>query len=129
MSAHLDGELDNGSSPALASHIEQCTICRGYSAGLQSVDDLIRGLPRIEVGKDFSRHVVARAKEWDNLAVGKRPGTSAFASFLQLFEELLDTLLRDKAPDTHTLDEFGDFPPLSMGSIYFQVFGQSIRGQ
>jgi hypothetical protein len=26
------------------------------------------------------------------------------------------------------LDEFNDFPPLSMGSVYFNIFGQSERG-
>jgi anti-sigma factor RsiW len=129
MSAYLDGELDTESSIAMASHMEQCATCRGDLAELQSIDALIQGLPKIEVSNGFSRQVVARAKEWDELALGKLPGTSAFASLLQLFEDLLDALVRDKVPPTGTLDEFGDFPPLSMGCIYFQIMGQYIRGQ
>jgi anti-sigma factor RsiW len=129
MSAYFDKELDTKSSLAMASHIEQCATCRGDLAELQSVDALIQGLPKIEVRKDFSRQVVAKAKEWDELALGKRPGTLAFTSFLQLFEDLLDALVRDKIPVPGTLDEFGDFPPLSMGCIYFQIMGQSLRGQ
>jgi anti-sigma factor RsiW len=129
MSAYLDGELHTESSLAMASHIEQCATCREDLAELQSVDALIQGSPKIEVSKDFSRQVLARAKEWDELALGKRPGTSAFASFLQLLEDLLDSLVRDKAPVSDTLDEFGDFPPLSMGCIYFHIMGQSIGGQ
>jgi len=129
MSAYLDGELDTESSLAMSSHTEQCSTCRRELAELQSIDAQIQGLPKIEVSKGFSRQVVARAKEWDQLALGKRPGTSAFASFLQLFEDMVDALVRDKAPVTDTLDEFGDFPPLSMGCIYFQIMGQSIRGQ
>jgi len=129
MSAYLDGELDAESSLAVASHIEQCATCRGNLAGLQSIDALIQGLPKIEVSKGFSRRVVARAKEWDGLVLGNRSETSAFASLLQLFEDLLDALVKDKVPVTHTLDEFRDFPPLSMGCIYFQIMGQSPRGQ
>jgi hypothetical protein len=126
MSACLDGELDTESSLAMASHIEQCETCRGDLAEFQSIDAMIQRLPKIEVSKGFSTQLVARAREWDTLAVGKGRVTSAFASFLQLFEDLLDPLLRDKVPGTHTLDEFGDFPPLSMGCIYFQIVGQSI---
>lgn len=90
---------------------------------------MIQGLPKIEVNEDFSRQVVMRAKEWDELAVGKQPATSALAPFRELFDNLFDALMRDKAPAPDTLDEFGDFPPLSMGCIYFQIVGQSLRGQ
>jgi anti-sigma factor RsiW len=129
MSAYLDGALDKESSPAMASHIEQCAACRGDLADLQSIDALIQGLPKIEVSKGFSRQVAAKAKEWDDLAVKKQPGTSVFASFLQFFEDFLDAPVRDKVPVSDSLEEFGDFPPLSMGCIYFQIMGQSIRGQ
>jgi anti-sigma factor RsiW len=128
MSAYLDGELDKESSRAIASHTELCEPCREYLNGLQGIDALIGDLPRIEVSQGFTRQVVARAKKWEELALGKRRGISAFASFMQLFEALLDALARDKAPLTHTLDEFGDFPPLSMSCIYFQILGQSKRG-
>jgi anti-sigma factor RsiW len=128
MSAYLDGELDQESSIAIASHAEQCANCRESLNGLQGVDALIPGLPRIAASEGFSRQVVARAKEWDELALGRRPTRSAFASLLQLFEDLLDVVLKDKSPVTHALDEFRDFPPLSMGCIYFQLLGQSRRG-
>jgi hypothetical protein len=130
MSTYLDGELDTESSLAVTNHIEQCATCREDLAELQSIDALIQGLPKIEVSKGFSRQVIARAKEWDELAaLGKPPGTLGFASFLQVLEDLWDALVRDKASVPDILDEFGDFPPLSMGCIYFQIMEQSPRGQ
>jgi hypothetical protein len=39
----------------------------------------------------------------------------------------MDLVDSAQSPSTGTLDEFGDFPPLSMGDIYFKLMDLPAR--
>lgn len=130
MSAYVDGELDRESSSAMTTHLESCRTCREYLAELSSLDALIGRLPQIEIGEGFSKRAVARAKEWDELAdAALRPSApSVFDSLRYLLTDVLDTMVSESAPAIQTLEEFADFPPLSLGCAYFQILGHATRG-
>jgi hypothetical protein len=52
----------------------------------------------------------------------------AVAPFSGLVESVRDLFGLTTQSGNSPLDEFNDFPPLSMGSVYFTIFGQSERG-
>ena len=122
ISAYMDHELDAASSRQLELHLHQCAECREALNDFQELDDMVRVLPRIEPGPDFARQIVMRVTE--NAAREKGEGQSKLSLFKRLFrfvEDFVELVSRVQTPSTGTLDEFGDFPPLSIGSIYFKL--------
>jgi anti-sigma factor RsiW len=125
LSAYKDGELDGDLSEQISLHLGNCAACRKELAQLERVDSLVADMPKLEVQESFSLQVIAKisTKEQDRLdsaSFSKR----VFAGFLQLADSLFELLLGHEYERTATLDEFGDFPPLSMSHAYFQVIGQ-----
>jgi hypothetical protein len=123
----MDHELDAASSRQLESHLHQCAECREALDDFQELDDMVRGLPRIELGQDFARQMVMRVSE--NAATGEieRQGKLSLLDRLsRLAEDFVELVSRARTPSTGTLDEFSDFPPLSMSYIYFRLI--SVNG-
>ncbi len=84
----------------------------------------MRGLPKIDLGRVFVSQVVAKARGLDAVPMKGLQRRSGLSALMHLSEHLLDLLERRETPSTHTLDEFGDFPPLSMGCVYFKIIGE-----
>jgi hypothetical protein len=124
ISAYIDNELDAAAAARLTRHIEQCQSCRNHLHNLQNVDILLRELPAIDAQPGFVEQIIARAGEWDTPARKELPNRTVLSAIVQLFEGLFDLLERNKTPNTGTLDELGDFPPLSMSYVYFKILGQ-----
>ena len=128
ISAYIDGELDAASHNDLESHLRQCPHCRVALNELLGVDHELRSLPRVELGPDFSRRLITVMSECRIPDRTDLPGVlPAVATFSGLVESLRD-LFGPTPSGNNPLDEVNDFPPLSMGSVYFNIFGQSERG-
>jgi hypothetical protein len=122
ISAHMDHELDDASARQLESHLHQCAECREALNNFQELDDMVRGLRRLELGPDFAKQMVMRVS---GLAVAEKAGRTNRLSLLErlsrIVVDFVDLVSSARSPSTGTLDEFGDFPPLSMGHIYFNL--------
>jgi hypothetical protein len=126
ISAYLDHELDAASSRQLETHLHHCAQCREALNGFQELDGMVRLLPRIEPGPDFAKRMVTMVSENAAHGEGERQGKlSLFKGLSRLVEDFVDLVSRAQTPSTGTLDEFGDFPPLSMGYIYFRLMDLS----
>jgi hypothetical protein len=130
ISAYLDAETDSVSSRDLEAHVRECADCRAMLDGFQRLDALVRGLPGLQLGPDFAKQMVMRAKGLERAGEIKsglmRP---LFYTLLSAVQDLSDLVSRARpASSTRTLDEFDDFPPLSMGYIYFRLLDLPTRG-
>jgi hypothetical protein len=128
ISAYLDGELDAASSQSMERHIDQCGACREMAADFKEVDVLMRGLPKLDMGPDFVGQLLERVSESRAPVAGKSSNRSLFAAVMRFMSNFMDLLEARHSPSTKTLDEFGDFPPFSMGYIYFKLLDQTGRG-
>jgi len=129
LSAYLDHELDAVSSRRLEIHLNQCAECREALSDFQELDVMVRVLPRIEPGPELARQIVMMASEKTAMEEGEpQLKISLFKRVSRFVEDFVDMMNRGQAPSTGTLDEFGDFPPLSMGSIYFKLMDMPTRG-
>ncbi len=125
LSAYKDGELDGDLSEEISLHLRNCAACRKELAELERVDSLVKDMPRLDLDEAFFLQIIAAisTKEQDRLdsaPFSKR----VFARFLQLADSIFELVSRHEYERTATLDEFGDFPPLSMSHAYFQVIGE-----
>lgn len=128
ISAYMDGELDEASSRSMERHISQCGKCREMAADFKEIDVLIRGLPKLDMGPDFVGQFLERVSESRAPVAGKSSNRWPFATVMRFMSNFMDLLEARNAPSTKTLDEFGDFPPFSMGHIYFKLLDQTGRG-
>jgi hypothetical protein len=129
ISAYLDGELDLAASRSLESHINDCTACKEIVADFRTIDALVRGLPKLEPDPDFAAQLLKKAGELGSIpAQETRSARSPFTPALRIISTFMDMLEERKAASTHILDEFGDFPPCSIGYIYLKLLGEPVRG-
>jgi hypothetical protein len=128
ISTYMDGELDSASSRNVECHISQCGACRKIVADFQKVDDMVRGLPRFEMGPDFVGPLVESVGASHSPVATKPLDQSLSVSVTRFMSRFMDLLEARRSPSTHALDEFGDFPPSSMGYIYFKLLDQPERG-
>ncbi len=121
ISAYMDHELDVASYRQVEAHLQQCADCHNALKEFQELDDLVRGLPRIELGPDFAAQVLMRASKTPADMVEDQGKLPVFKRLSRFFEDFLDLVSQAQSPSTRTLDEFDDFPPLSMSYIYFHL--------
>lgn len=122
ISACMDHELDAVSVRQLESHLRQCTECRKMLDEFQEIDDMVRGLPDIAPDTDFAAQMVRIVNETaltGEVRCQRRLSLSERIS--RIIEDFADLLISARSPSTGTLDEFSDFPPFSIGQIYFRL--------
>jgi anti-sigma factor RsiW len=122
-SAYMDDELDDAISHLIKEHLEGCPECLESLNGFMEVDNLVHGLPKIDPSADFASRVVSAAILTSD-ASGR--ATVPFASRLKravtrLSEAVFSLFEPGAGPNTRTLDEFNDCPPLSLSFIYFTL--------
>jgi len=125
LSAYKDGELDEDLSEEISLHLRNCAACRKELAELERVDSLIKDMPKLDLDDSFFLQIIAgiSTKQQDRLEsapFSKR----VFARFLQLADSIFELVSGHEYERTATLDEFSDFPPLSMSHAYFQLIGE-----
>ncbi|MBF0552288.1 MAG: zf-HC2 domain-containing protein [Deltaproteobacteria bacterium] len=125
ISAYLDHELDFELSRQMALHIGQCDDCREMFQDFQKIDATLREMPEIELAADFARQLGRMVEVKEGPATGRLSILASLGRSVQSFTRLLDAT---RFSSTQALDEFNDFPPFSMGYIYFKLLEQSGRG-
>jgi anti-sigma factor RsiW len=125
LSAYKDGKLNGRLSEEVSLHLRNCVACKKELAEFERVDALVRGMPRLEVSEAFTSQIVAKVvvKQGDLLdfaPLSKR----IFAKFLQLADSVFELIPAHEYRRTATLEEFCDFPPLSLSHAYFQLIGE-----
>ena len=126
LSAYNDGELPADLMKRISLHLESCSSCRKEIEELSRIDCLVRDLPQFDVSEQFASQVSALIMPVADshpisLASYARRG---FAEFLELAEVIFEMLPGHEHRKTAVLDEFSDFPPLSLSNAYFQVIGR-----
>jgi len=125
LSAFKDGELDENLREEVSLHLRGCEACRKELAELEQVDSLVRETPKLEPGRFFSLNIVAGI----SAEVRQHPDSASFperfmAKVLELTDPIFELISGRRHKETAALDEFGDFPPLSMSYAYFHLIGQ-----
>jgi hypothetical protein len=98
------------------------------AADFKEVDVLVRGLPKLDVSPDLVGRLLTRVNESRAPVEEERSGRSPFSTVMRFMSNFMDLLEARNSPSTKTLDEFGDFPPCSMGYVYFKLLDQTGRG-
>jgi anti-sigma factor RsiW len=132
ISAYVDHELDAVSTMSFDSHLRECADCRQVLGDFQRVDDTLRGLQTLRLRSEFSKRTVARVGALDVSRHPKGlPELSALVFLAEVFGDIQGLLgiTARPHPGNLELDEFNDFPPLSMGSLYFEILGEHGRNQ
>lgn len=119
ISAYLDHELDAESVRELEFHLRQCAECCQYLDEFRGIDAMVLTLPEIEPDTDFAAKILGMAGKSAGSQVPKR--LSWFERISGIVREFADLIGSAQSSSTGTLDEFGDFPPLSMSYIYFKL--------
>ncbi len=122
LSAYKDGELDGKLREAVSVHLQNCAACRKELAEFEQVDSLIREIPKLEAAEAFTLQTIAGISGTEKAYLDSEP-KSVPARVLQLVG-LIFEMLPDRENKGGTLDEFSDFPPLSISNAYFQVLGE-----
>jgi len=124
ISAYIDEELDPALSRSIAEHLSGCSLCEAELEVFQNIDTALKGLPTYELAPEFAEQVSLRVRE--SYASAGRSGLihRVFALSVKFFESFFELLEPPEPSSTMTLDEFGDFPPFSMGYIYFKLLNQ-----
>ena len=126
-SAYLDGELDAETLEGLGGHLARCANCASDLRIMKALDEELQSLPTIDPGRDFARRVTSRLDTWDFFTGPPLESRPIVSTLTDLLGELLDMIGIKRETTTRTLEEFGDCPPLSMGSVYFRIIGESGR--
>ena len=124
LSAYIDEELNPDQFENVTQHLLHCQKCSSALEDLQKVDTVLNNAPLYSVPAKFSEKLMQEiditSSSTENLNIISlifAPVTKFFLNFFTLVESL-------KSFKTTTLDEFSDFPPCSMGYIYFNLIDQ-----
>jgi len=129
LSAYLDRALEPALEGLVQEHLDRCGACRDDLAELQGLDIRLRTLPEVRMYLEFAEALTARVCKDSLVADRSRLGrVGLFARLTSLLETLFELLEASRSPRTFSLDEFSDFPPLSMGYVYCRLLGQC-RGE
>jgi len=124
LSAYIDKELNLDQFENVTQHLIHCPECRLKLEALQKVDTVLNNAPLYSVPAKFSEKLMQE--------IGITPSSSEnlniinliFAPFIKFILNFFTLIESLKSFKTATLDEFGDFPPCSMGYIYFNLIDQ-----
>jgi anti-sigma factor RsiW len=125
LSAYKDGELDGDLGEKISLHLRNCAACKKELAELERVDSLVAAMPNLEPHEAFASRIIAGISTGEQDHPYRAPFIKrVFAKFLQLADSIFELISGHEHETTDTLDEFGDFPPLSMSHAYFRIIGQ-----
>ena len=124
LSAYLDRELESALERSVREHLDGCSRCREELADLRAIDAQVQALPQVGMGAEFAEAVTVKVCK-DFLGRDRSPigCPGPFGRLAHLLEAVFELLEASGSPRTRTLDEFSDFPPLSMGHVYCRLLG------
>jgi len=124
LSAYIDEELYPDQSENVTQHLLHCPECSSALEVLQKVDTVLNNAPLYSVPAKFSEKLMHEIDITSSSTENSNIINLIFApikKFILNFFTLIESL---KSFKTATLDEFSDFPPCSMGYIYFNLIDQ-----
>ena len=126
LSAFMDNEMDGTLSRFTTEHLRDCPRCRDYLRDFKEIDNLVCGLPRNDPDPDFSWRVAKAAIGTAKIVDEKPVPLSSRLRFAldRLSEEIFSPIPSGPGQNIRTLEEFSDYPPLSMSLIYFRLLEQ-----
>ena len=126
LSAFVDNEVDGTSSRYISEHLRDCPSCRDFLRDFRKIDSLVCGLPKNNPNPDFSWRVTKAAMGTSKIVDEKPVPLSSRLRFVleRLSEEIFSLIPSVSGHSIRTLEEFSDYPPLSMGFIYFRFLEQ-----
>ena len=127
LSAYMDDELGAATSQLIIEHLQGCPECLESLHGFREGDNLVHALPKIDPSADFASRVVSAAiRTSDASSRATVPFASRLKGAVMRVSEAVFSLFEPGAgPNTRTLDEFNDCPPLSLSFIYFTLLEQA----
>ena len=127
LSAYMDDELDAATSHLIEEHLDGCPECLEFLHGFRGVDNLVHGLPKIDPSVDFTARVVSAAVRTSDISSQATvPFISRVKHALTLISEaVFSSFEPGVGPNTRTLDEFNDCPPLSLSFVYLTLLEQA----
>jgi len=126
LSAFMDNEMDGTSSRFITEHLRDCPRCRDYLRDFREIDILVCGLPKNDPNPDFSWRVAKAAIGTSKIVDEEPVSLSSRLRFAleRLSEEIFSLTPSGPGQSIRTLEEFSDYPPLSMSFIYFRLLEQ-----
>jgi len=126
VSAYIDRELDPASTADIESHLAACADCRDALADFHRIDDSLRSLQRLDLGPEFTGHVVTLAAASDEATRPSSSSNLSEAFHFRVFQDVRSFFGLTARPYSPSLElaEFNDFPPLSIGFLYFTILGE-----
>lgn len=120
LSTYLDHELESEILRQVDEHLVKCAGCREELEALQTVDRRIMDLPMPRFSEGFTEKVMSSAIKSENDKKHERI-RRAIVSTISFFQNFFDLVKSKNGSSTQTLEEFGDFPPCSLGSVYIKL--------
>jgi anti-sigma factor RsiW len=125
LSAFKDGELNENLKDLILRHLQSCDSCREELGEFERIDSTLRGLPQISVSNTFTSEILARTQAAKPNRHRKSIALRRIADrFFLLAASVSEVFLGYSPQTTGSLDEFGDFPPYSLGHAYFSLIGR-----
>lgn len=125
LSAFKDGELNENLRDPIIRHLQSCDSCREELNEFEKIDSTLRGLPQIDVSKTFVSEILAGTQAAKPSRHRKSIVLRGIADrFFLLAASVSEVFLGYSPQTTGSLDEFGDFPPCSLGHAYFSLIGR-----
>ena len=124
LSAYIDKELNPDQFENVTQHLVHCPECNSELEALQKVDTVLNNASLCSLHAMFSEKLMQEIDITSSSIENLNIINLIFApikKFILNFFTLIESL---KSFKTATLDEFSDFPPCSMGYIYFNLIDQ-----
>lgn len=121
LSAYLDNELESEISGRVEEHLAECSGCRKELKTLKTINRRIMDFPRILVPEGFVEKIMFSIDKSETDKKHEQIIRRAIVSATNFFESLFGLIRAEKWTSTWSLDEFGDFPPCSLGRVYFKL--------
>lgn len=121
LSAYLDNELESEISRRVEEHLAECSGCRKELKTLKTINRRIMDFPWLRVSEGFDEKIMFSVDKSETDKKHEQIIRRAIVSATNFFESLFGLIRAEKWPSTRSLDEFGDFPPCSLGRVYFKL--------
>ncbi|MBW1848117.1 MAG: zf-HC2 domain-containing protein [Deltaproteobacteria bacterium] len=121
LSAYLDNELEAEISWRVEEHLAECCGCRKELKTLKTINQRIMDFPWLRVSEGFDKKIMSSVDKSETHKKHEQIIRRAIVSAINFFERLFGLISTEKWPSTQSLDEFGDFPPCSLGRVYFKL--------
>lgn len=126
LSALMDEELDARGRDAVLGHLRECPVCRERLSQMENVDRAVFDLPRTDPGETFSERIAWLVRTEGAVPPRKALTTRIAEPVLSFFGNFFELLLGEhRIPRTNSLQEFSDFPPLSLSHAYFNILNRA----